>query len=60
MCFNTRRARTRDYTVDYIGLGIRCYVKGFCRHIQSLVELESEILASAPYFEHTAPLTYSL
>ena len=28
--------------------------------IQSLVELESVIVATAPYFEHTAPLTYSL
>ena len=48
-----------------MGLGIKCYFKGFammnyCLHIQSLVVLESEILASAPYFEHTAPLTYSL
>ena len=32
----------------------------FCSHIQSLVELESVIVATAPYFEHTAPLTYSL
>ena len=32
----------------------------FCSHIQSLVELESVIVATAPYFERTAPLTYSL
>ena len=32
----------------------------FCSHIQSLVELESVIEVTAPYFEHTAPLTYSL
>ena len=32
----------------------------FCSHIQSLVELESVIVATASYFEHTAPLTYSL
>ena len=32
----------------------------FCSHIQSLVELASVIVATAPYFEHTAPLTYSL
>ena len=35
-----------------------CY--GFCSHIQSLVELESVIVATTPYFEHNAPLTYSL
>ena len=27
---------------------------------QSLVELESVIVVTSPYFEHTAPLTYSL
>ena len=32
----------------------------FCSPSQSLVELESVIKATAPYFEHTAPLTYSL
>ena len=32
----------------------------FCSHIQSLVELESIIVATTPYFKHTAPLTYSL
>ena len=32
----------------------------FCSHIQSLVELESVIVATAPDFEHTATLTYSL
>ena len=32
----------------------------FFIHIQSLVELESEIVATAPYFEHTAPLTSCL
>ena len=32
----------------------------FCSHTQSLVELESAIVATTPYFEHTAPLTYSL
>ena len=32
----------------------------FCTHMQSLIELESIILATTPYFEHTAPLTYSL
>ena len=32
----------------------------FCSHIQSLVELQSVIVATAPYFDHTAPLTYSL
>ena len=32
----------------------------FCSHIQSLVELESVIVATGPYFEHNAPLTYSL
>ena len=32
----------------------------FCSDIQSLVELESVIVATAPYFEHTAPLTYYL
>ena len=32
----------------------------FCSPIQSLVELESVIVATATYFEHTAPLTYSL
>ena len=32
----------------------------FCSHIQSLVELESVIVATTPYFEHTTPLTYSL
>ena len=34
----------------------------FCSHILSLVELESviAIVATAPYFEHTAPLSYSL
>jgi hypothetical protein len=32
----------------------------FCSHIQSLVELESVIVETAPYFKHTAPLTYSL
>ena len=36
------------------------YYYWFCTHIQSLVELESVIVATAPYFEHTAPLTYSL
>ena len=29
-------------------------------HIQSLVELEYVIVATVPYFEHIAPLTYSL
>ena len=38
---------------------IICYYC-FCSHIQSFVELESEIAATAPYFEHTASLTYSL
>ena len=28
--------------------------------MQSLVDLESVIVATAPYFEHNAPLTYSL
>ena len=32
----------------------------FCSHIQSLVELGSVIVVTAPYIEHTAPLTYSL
>ena len=32
----------------------------FCCPIQSLVKLESVIVATAPYFEHTDPLTYSL
>ena len=32
----------------------------FCCHIQSLVTLESVIVETAPYFEHTASLTYSL
>jgi hypothetical protein len=36
-----------------------CYY-WFYSHIQSLVVLESVIVATtAPYFEHTAPLTYS-
>ena len=30
----------------------------FCSHIQSLVEIESVIIATASYFEHTAFLTY--
>ena len=32
----------------------------FCSHIQSLVELESVIVATTPYFEDTISLTYSL
>ena len=32
----------------------------FCCHIQSLVTLESVIVETTPYFEHTASLTYSL
>ena len=28
--------------------------------VQSLVELDSVIVATAPYFEHIAPLTYSV
>ena len=32
----------------------------FCSHTKSLLELESAIVATTPYFEHTAPLTYSL
>ena len=32
----------------------------FCSHIQSLVELESVIVPTTSYFEHTASLTYSL
>ena len=32
----------------------------FYSHIQSLIKLESVIIATTPYFEHTVPLTYSL
>ena len=32
----------------------------FCSHVQSLVEIESVLVATSLYFEHTAPLTYSL
>jgi hypothetical protein len=32
----------------------------FFNLFKSLVELEFLIVATAPYFEHTAPLTYSL
>ena len=32
----------------------------FSSHIQLLVEFESVIVATTPYFEQTAPLTYAL
>ena len=32
----------------------------FFIHMQSIVEFESVIVATAPYFEHTASLPYSL
>jgi hypothetical protein len=40
-------------------INLPCYYC-FCNHVQSLVELESEIVATTFYFEHTAPLTYIL
>ena len=46
----------------YFGLIINekiCYYC-CCSHIKSLVELEIVIVATPSYFEHSAPLTYSL
>ena len=59
--YHTEKLKYRDMTCIILKVlpWWICYYC-FCSHIQSLVELESVIVATAPYFVHTAPLTFSL
>ena len=59
--YHTEKLKYRDVTclILKVLLWWICYYC-FCSHIQSLAELESLIVATAPDFELTAPLTYSL
>jgi hypothetical protein len=43
-----------------MNISIILIFKSIYSHFQSLVEFESVIVASTPYFEQIAPLTYSL
>lgn len=59
--YHTEKLKYRDVTCLILKVlpWWICYYC-FCSQIQSIVELESVIVATAPYFEHTAPLNYSL
>ena len=55
---NTLKIKRQRYNMPHIKGFDMINLISFCSHIQSLFELESVIVVTALYFEHTAPITY--